>query len=123
MTIQRMKRAACLLLLSLLLTPAIALARDCDDVGKDGQTMQQQLDAVLTMEADAPDSMPEEREIAHAARLYFDSLCRMDARIGTREGSRFLDQETDRLGRLIYREEKLQKLQEQQNAVKAAARK
>src|SRR5580704_5176358 len=95
--------AALLLLLSRPLLPAIAASSDCDRALRDGTSLQKSVDAMYSNFARDPHREPEQRDQARAAQLYFDSLCRLDAAIGTREGERFFDEEVDRAARILHR--------------------
>lgn len=109
--------AACLLLLSWLLLPAIAAAQprppsDCEKVlhadQASGQTIQQRIDTAFRHYALESDTLPEAADEAQAAQLHFDALCRMDARLGTQEGMHFFDEETARAGRILQALQTLQ---------------
>ena len=62
---------------------------------------QKQVDAILTEETNDRNAAPEMRINAVASQAEFDSLCRVDARLGTREAHIYFDQEVARQQRIL----------------------
>ena len=73
----------------------------CAQVLPSGQTVQQAIDAALTASAASPDSMPELITLATSTRIQFDTLCQVDARLGTSEARTFMEQEVGRQQRIL----------------------
>ena len=69
----------------------------CDRVLARGQTVQQSYDAAFAAYISNPHALPELVLEARAAKVEFDSLCLVDARLGTDEAHVFIDQETARI--------------------------
>ena len=72
----------------------------CDQVGNDGKTTQQQLDAVLAETAADKRLSAATRANVRAAQQDFDTLCDVDAEVGSREASIFAAQLGQRMGRI-----------------------
>ncbi|MGA8763213.1 MAG: hypothetical protein WB562_10145 [Candidatus Sulfotelmatobacter sp.] len=62
---------------------------------------QQQVDTAMTKAANDPQAAPEMRANIVASQAEFDTLCHLDARLGTREARIYFDQEVERQQRIF----------------------
>jgi hypothetical protein len=70
---------------------------------------QREVDAAMDESAADPGALPETRASITAAKAEFDSLVRLDSRLGTHEARAFFNEEVERSARVVRAMEALRK--------------